>query len=224
MPPAESWALLDNLERQRAAGFHFDSDRRLYVSAHASLRKILGRVSGVSPREIQLHQPRGIKPIHIAGVGRRLHFSLSHTSGCIAIAVSRAVEVGVDIERIRPAANIDQLSASTLHEEEMFRFNHLSADDKVTYFFRVWALKEAYAKALGVGLALSFPTISTGFRNVRDPNVRMWMHLHDSSSAYLYSGHHSVCSGGVDEAYAVGFAVLHSQPILDVRKVSEVDL
>ena len=49
----QDWALLSSEERDRANAFKFDRHRRLYVAAHAKLRKQLGGHSGSAPEELR---------------------------------------------------------------------------------------------------------------------------------------------------------------------------
>jgi 4'-phosphopantetheinyl transferase len=75
--------------------------------------------------------------------------SLSHTHGCVAVAVAWSVEIGIDVECHRPrdfAALADQ--AFGPEEQREVVAGGLGA------FYRIWTLREAMAKATGDGLAL----------------------------------------------------------------------
>ena len=71
-------------------------------------------------------------------------FSLSHTDGALAVAVSRAA-VGVDIERLgekRP----EGLAARILTEAELAEMEALAADEREDYLIERWTAKEAWFK------------------------------------------------------------------------------
>lgn len=93
--PAELWPLLSEDERARADRFRFESDRRHYINARGSLRRVLGDV------RIE-YGPKG-KPFVRGGP----HFNVSHSGGMALIAICEKSEVGVDIELVRdtPLAN-----------------------------------------------------------------------------------------------------------------------
>ncbi|WP_052020360.1 4'-phosphopantetheinyl transferase family protein [Actinokineospora spheciospongiae] len=75
-------------------------------------------------------------------------FSLAHTGDVLAVAVSRAGRVGVDVEvRDRPVDS-PAFRARACHPAE-------PTDDPV----RLWTVKEAIAKARGEGLLLDFRTV-----------------------------------------------------------------
>lgn len=81
-----------------------------------------------------------------------IHFNLSHGDG-IAACIINDRECGIDCERIREfSPNI--LKRVFSGQEQEF-FGSVPDDEKNAAFFRIWTLKEAYIKAIGMGL--SFP-------------------------------------------------------------------
>jgi 4'-phosphopantetheinyl transferase len=77
---------------------------------------------------------------------------VSHAEDVALIAVARSQEVGVDVERIV------QLDTEALVEQffspaERAALRALAPASKVRGFFDAWTRKEAYIKALGLGLA-----------------------------------------------------------------------
>ncbi len=86
-----------------------------------------------------------------------LHFSLSHTAGCIALAVSPDHPVGLDVEKIapRPAGFAARWFSPT--EQSAVQ----SAPDKEEMLARIWTAKEAVAKRSGVGLVQGVAEIDT---------------------------------------------------------------
>src|SRR5258706_13697182 len=85
--------------------------------------------------------------------------SLSHSRDQVLCAIAPTGLVGVDVERIRPRNEWDQLAAFVLHPAERARAEAATDVARWRGFYRVWTLKEAMAKALGVGLALPFNRI-----------------------------------------------------------------
>lgn len=146
-----SAALLSAAERERAARFHFDADRRRFIRVHARLRELLGARSGVPPEALQLEPGQHGKPVL---AGSRLHFSLSRSDELAAYAFAWDRAVGIDIEAIRPLAAADAIVAKTFPRRERQAYAGLAPRDKVPGFFRGWTRTEALAKALGAGLTL----------------------------------------------------------------------
>ena len=81
-----------------------------------------------------------------------LYFSLSHSNGVIALAVSKE-EIGLDIELIKDVK--DNLAHKAMNEAEYNIYKGLSKNDKISYFYEVWTSKEAYVKKLGSTLTLN---------------------------------------------------------------------
>lgn len=81
-----------------------------------------------------------------------IHFNLSHADG-IAACIVNDKECGIDCEKIRCFR--PNILKKILSEQEQMWFGSVSDDEKNLAFFRLWTLKEAYIKAIGMGL--SFP-------------------------------------------------------------------
>jgi 4'-phosphopantetheinyl transferase len=146
-------SILDEDERARARRFVFPHDRRRYVAAHAALRLVLAHYLDVDASRLRFERNRHRKPQLAHPVAVDYQFNLSHSSarGLVAIAQGRAV--GIDIERHRPGVDIHALARSVLSPAEQRAFAALPLMDRTAAFFRAWARKESFVKALGEGLA-----------------------------------------------------------------------
>jgi 4'-phosphopantetheinyl transferase len=127
-------------EALRAARFGTPTLRRRYLRAHAALRVILSGVT-TAPLEFALRE-KG-KP-YLASAPE-IRFNLAHSRGLALVAVARDVEVGVDIERIRPLPEYAAIAQ---------RYFPPGFDEPtgVRDFFRHWTRFEALLKAHGSGL------------------------------------------------------------------------
>lgn len=85
--------------------------------------------------------------------------SISHTPGMVAFALSPRGVIGVDVENQSRKADIHLLSREVFSQGESAHFNNLSASAQRRFFFKCWTLKEAYTKALGLGLYAAFRSI-----------------------------------------------------------------
>jgi 4'-phosphopantetheinyl transferase len=141
--------LLDDGERAQHARFHFQRDRDLYLVAHALLRTTLSRLCAVDPRDWRFRTEEHGKP-ELAGPVCDLRFNLSHTRGLVMLGVTRALDLGVDVERIDPTRSSDEIAERFFAPKEAAAVRGAPA----LRFFEYWTLKEAYLKACGVGLGL----------------------------------------------------------------------
>lgn len=147
------WEMLSEQERERAGNFHFDLHRCRYVTGRGKLRQILGRYAALSARAVALeYGPEG-KPFCTSHpAGWRICFNLSHSENTAALAVSSGLEVGIDVEHIRPIEESIPLEVFSAQERE--QFDALPSAERQTIFFETWARKEACLKALGTGFIL----------------------------------------------------------------------
>ncbi|MBQ9807119.1 MAG: lecithin retinol acyltransferase family protein [Clostridia bacterium] len=74
-------------------------------------------------------------------------FSLSHSAGAVAVAVSRA-SVGVDIETSRPFSN-DRLADKILTEGEHCLYKQIAPEEQAAFLLEKWTGKEALFKKEG---------------------------------------------------------------------------
>lgn len=145
-----------------AASFVFDRDRHAYLAAHLELRRLLAERTGIAPEALRFIRVPGHKPVlHGDDNPTGVHFSISHTRGFVAIALSEHGPVGVDVEAVRPVEDLTALCEMVFHprEHEAMRVLGDDAAAQLGYFFRVWTAKEAYCKAIGLGLAHPLPQI-----------------------------------------------------------------
>ena len=145
--------LLDSTERERAARFVYERDRRRYVTAHAWMRTALAKCLGHLPELLHFEADSGGKP-RLVGIPIDLRFNLSHAGerGLLAIAIGQ--EVGVDIEFVRPVETLE-VARRFFSQGEVSALCAMRPAQRVDAFFRCWTRKEAFIKALGAGL--SFP-------------------------------------------------------------------
>jgi 4'-phosphopantetheinyl transferase len=146
--------LLDSGERAQAARFATAALRRGYVASHGNLRLVLGRYLGTGPGEVRFVRGQQGKPSLDSSHGSTLRFNLSHSGEKCLIAITEGREVGVDVERIRALDDWREIAERFFAKRETTRLSSLPAALVKTAFFATWSRKEAYIKALGLGLAL----------------------------------------------------------------------
>lgn len=145
-------AFLSRDERERADTFRDPRHRDRFIVAHGVLRSLLGRYLDVAPAEVrfkvgqfgrpELNQPR-----------EDCSFNVSHCQDMALIAVVRSGAVGIDVERVDPAIDARALAADYLSGDEQADLSTAPPAELPLRFTRCWTRKEAYVKALGVGLS-----------------------------------------------------------------------
>jgi 4'-phosphopantetheinyl transferase len=138
-------------ERARGGRFHFERDRRRFVSARGLLRTLLGRYLEVDPATLGFGYGSRGKPF-LAGCDE-LRFNVSHSAGLALLAFARGCELGVDIEQERPLPESEEIALRYFSAWEGAELRRLREDERGAAFFRCWTRKEAFIKATGDGLS-----------------------------------------------------------------------
>ena len=164
--------LLSADERARAARFHFDADRHRWTVSRAALRTILAAHAGVAPGALRFVLGRHGKPALDAtalppDVGAP-RFSLSHSGDVALVAVSRAFELGVDVERTRGDFGTLDIARRFFSPGEVEALAALPEARRTAAFFRCWASKEAFIKGTGHGLARALDSFDVEVDPARD--------------------------------------------------------
>ncbi|MFT4600044.1 MAG: 4'-phosphopantetheinyl transferase [Arenicella sp.] len=83
----------------------------------------------------------------------KLRFNMSNSGRRVVYAFSLDEEIGIDLERLREMADLDELIEKNYNTYERNYINKLP--EKRQYrFFKFWTIKEAYLKAIGVGMRI----------------------------------------------------------------------
>lgn len=141
-------------ERERAARFLAERERRRFLVARATLRRLLGERLGVSPRAVRLTtgehgKPALARPFSESG----LRFNVSHSEDLAVYGFARGREIGVDVEAVRSIEDAEAIVRRFFSRNECSAFLALDPVDRPLAFFRCWTRKEAFIKAIGEGLS-----------------------------------------------------------------------
>ena len=145
-------ALLTPDERAACARFATEALRDEYRLTRALCRTTLSRYADVAPADWRFRRNEYGRPeIAAPAEAPPLRFNLSHGRGLVACVVTRTADAGIDVERTAVPAPLD-LVAAYFSSEEQRALQALPPAQRDARFFWLWTLKEAYLKALGLGL------------------------------------------------------------------------
>jgi 4'-phosphopantetheinyl transferase len=159
-------ARLSGDERARRDRFLSDRHRRDFVLAHDLLRRSLSRYRDVAPPQWRFETTDNGRPL-LSGPAApdgdgALSFNLSHTDGVVACAVARDLPLGVDVERLDGARDVERLAELCFSPRELAALR-CCGDGARARFFELWTLKDAKVKAIGAGLTQALDAISFDF-------------------------------------------------------------
>ncbi|MEV7965852.1 4'-phosphopantetheinyl transferase superfamily protein [Sphaerisporangium sp. NPDC088356] len=149
------WRMLSDAERERASRLACSTEQHRFTIAHAALRAILGRLCGVRAPMLDFRTEAEGRPYLALPDGRPpLDFNLSHSGEWALVAVTPpGSRVGVDVERIRQDLDCLEMARRMYQPAEVDRLHYADPAARHTDYFELWSAKEAYVKAVGVGLA-----------------------------------------------------------------------
>lgn len=149
-PVEPFWPLLAHDEQMRANRFRFVRDKTRYVAARGILRLLLGAYLGVAPKTVLFEYSKFGKPFLLDGT---LQFNVSHSHDVALFAFCWGSVVGVDVEGKRPLSDLHALAQQVFSPTELQALHALPHDQQQDAFFRAWARKEAFIKAVGEGFS-----------------------------------------------------------------------
>lgn len=160
--------LLDPWEQEQARAITNRNRRIAHIASRALVRLALSEFSGKMVRpDAWALTTNAFGKLTLARANRRkLSFSISYAMSYLAIAVSEHPQVGVDLEPI-PDWTYADVTWDALNERETLSLLTLPAPERYPAFLRIWTLKEAYTKCLGVGCSLDFRDVDVAFNPLR---------------------------------------------------------
>jgi len=144
---------LSEAELARARRIAHPVQRARYLGGRAGMRMLLGAYTGLAGDALRLSRgPRGKPKLldELPGGELCFNYSLSGRRALYALAWNRAL--GVDLETAPRAINTAGLARRILSAAERQTWRAVPAAERDAVMLAIWTRKEAYGKALGVGI------------------------------------------------------------------------
>ena len=156
---AMTQANLTEDEISHSRGLKRDEDRVRFIATRSLLRQAL---SHSARTEVESGQAR----LQINAFGKpelktedtALSFSITHAGAFSAIAITKGATIGIDAEKVE-AERLSHLPFDCFSAKEQKHLKGQKTAKRHFDFFRLWTLKEAYTKALGLGFSAEFNKI-----------------------------------------------------------------
>ena len=166
-------ALLGPKELERHGRLRREASQREFLVAHALARLTLSRYAPVPPEAWSFaFGEHGRPEISEPSDARGLRFNLSHTRGMVAFAVTRELDVGVDVENRARRLRHRELSERFFGEAEVEALQALASGERAQRFLELWTLKEAYLKARGLGISVPLRGFQFQLSDSAPPRIR----------------------------------------------------
>lgn len=140
-------------EHARLAGIGSERSRQRFLAGHWLAREAIAGHAGGQARDWWLVNPGGGKPVAVHRDGRAgPAFSLSHSGHWLGCAVGPE-PMGLDLEQPTRTRDVLALARLACSEAERAMLEALDDAPRTECFYRLWTLKEAWAKRDGRGIA-----------------------------------------------------------------------
>jgi 4'-phosphopantetheinyl transferase len=150
------FSLLTDTEKAFANKFRFEMDKCRFAVGRQALRYLLSKYLNAKPLDIGIDERDQKKPV-ISYPVMDIHFNISHSGEWVLIGMSRK-ELGIDIEKINPAFQYNDLLQEHFSEAEKIFISRATNPHQA--FFYLWTRKEALTKAWGTGLQENLKSVS----------------------------------------------------------------
>lgn len=137
----DQWLSELSMSKRKTVQRLINSDDQIASLLASQLLKMCARDEAVDDFLLcDINYPETGKPNWQSKQGYVLDFNISHSNKCVLVAVSNAVKIGVDVEKIRELKNLSFKMVMLPDELKLIR-------ETPTLFFALWSKKEAVVKA-----------------------------------------------------------------------------
>lgn len=135
-------------ETEKINRYQQENDRNQRIISKAVLRILLGRYTGINPKEIRFQADQNKKPF-IENSFFKLNFNVSHSGDWVLIVIAD-VPVGVDVEQMDASFTYQNILSLSFSQAEISFIKN--SDFPRHTFYELWTRKECLLKATGKGL------------------------------------------------------------------------
>lgn len=147
---------LDRSEQVRLERIQAARRRREFVLCRSALRAVLCDRLDCGNAQLSFEDSEQGKPSALVRAAPSvIDFSVSHSGGHALIAVVEEGRVGIDVEDRSTTRDIDGAASLTFTPVEQAELAALDGTRNTEFFYRIWTMKEALIKALGIGFGLN---------------------------------------------------------------------
>lgn len=140
--------VMSSHEVEKAGNFHFFEDRMRYMAGKITVKLLL--MQYLAEEKVVILNRRFGKPYHREVPGKQsVEFNLSHSGSMVLVAFGRGVDVGTDVQEIAECPDYMEIAKNFYTATES---DDVMKDKGLETFFEYWSAKEAYLKAVGIGL------------------------------------------------------------------------
>ncbi|MEM9619616.1 MAG: 4'-phosphopantetheinyl transferase superfamily protein [Pseudomonadota bacterium] len=142
-------------EMESVKRFRFEERQREALLTRALARVALSKYIDCDPHECRFDVSSKGRPF-LQNAAQGFDFNISHSAGCVVIAISNYAQLGIDTESYDRAGEIAEIASSVFTGKEAAAVDTLKNEIRNRRLVELWALKEAWSKASGEGVGADF--------------------------------------------------------------------
>ncbi|XP_027756125.1 L-aminoadipate-semialdehyde dehydrogenase-phosphopantetheinyl transferase isoform X1 [Empidonax traillii] len=171
-PRRREWLLAAQLvqpeEKDRIGQFVFARDAKAALAGRLLMRKLIAEKMCIPWNEVHLQRTSKGKPFlanTVFGINLNYNFNISHQGDYAVLAAEPELQVGIDIMKTNlpgssSITNFFHIMKRQFTETEWDVIKSMSNEwMQLDMFYRHWALKESFLKAIGVGIGFNLQRI-----------------------------------------------------------------
>lgn len=149
--------LLSEREKRRVERFKVEGVRREFTAARGTLKLLLSAYLEVAPEKLKFqYGPLGKPSLPARNGGDELCFNYTDSEGFALYAFAWNRELGVDLEMLSRQVRYQRIIERRFAPRESEALQAMPDEQQRRSFLACWTRKEAYGKALGVGIRFPF--------------------------------------------------------------------
>lgn len=160
--------LLDSKEKEHANRFIAKNAANNFIVARGILRKLLAGYLEILPQNLIFERNQYGKLYLDASP---LQFNLSHSKDLALFIFALNYPVGIDVEFIRDDYDFADIAKRFFSKKEVAELFSLPEDEQLLAFFNCWSRKEAFIKAMGVGMFYTLDKFSVGVTSAKSGKI-----------------------------------------------------
>jgi 4'-phosphopantetheinyl transferase len=150
---------LPDVERARFDRFKHERSAHEFLVGRLLVRRWLASLTGHAPGTWHFVEGTRGRP-EIASPATTLRFNLAHSGGVVACIISESREAGVDVEDLSRRVVEQGLWHRFCAPSEIADIEAQPLEERQRRFLTYWTLKEAYLKAIGLGIGVHLADIA----------------------------------------------------------------
>lgn len=162
---------LDKDEVTRLNQIRPEKDKLRFITGRAIIKSVIAELMQVSPESVSLHIDRFGKPL--LNTNSNLSFNISHSGNYIVAIFTEGFTSGIDIQSRDLNTGFEDIMKQSFSEQEIdnLKLDSSSVNDR---FYNSWTIKEAFAKAHGIGMHMNFKKLEVLYKE----NTQQQANLH----------------------------------------------